>query len=166
MKNLSIKQIIKDGNYYTQIACYSCFLLVSILVLIIELISFDGWNFNGIFQLCFIILLVVVPFGYFLGIKKIIKTSNKINMIKKLNFEIHEKTVIDMTRVNSDSSNRYCQIVFGDSDGIWVSRKKEKEFKIGDICYLFRFKNNEEYFAIYNKKLINLDSKLFSLLKN
>lgn len=83
-----------------------------------------------------------------------------------MNFEIKIQKVIDKTRVHADSSDRYCQLVFGDDFGVWVSRQQDKSIKVGDDCYLFYLKNSDYPCAVYSVKKTALSDDLEKLIKN
>ena len=156
MKELTIEKFIKEQNYKKQQVIYSIFFFVALAIFLIELMLVKDLSFNSIFSLVIVTVFVLIPFGFFLGLRKMVAVTKKIKKIKNLEIIIEEKKVIDKTRVHADSSNRYCQIVFNENEGVWVSRATDKKIKVGDICYLFYLKNANTPCAIYGKKYTSL----------
>ena len=156
MNELTIERFVKEQNYRKQKFLYSIFFFVAMAVFLVEIILIDDLSFNSLFSLFIVTLFVVIPFGFILGLRKMIMVSQKIKKIKRLELRIEEKKVIDKTRVHADSSNRYCQIVFGEDEGVWVSRATDKKIKVGDICYLFYLNDAKNPCAVYGKKYTSL----------
>ena len=152
MKELTREQFIKDQNYRKQLVCYSIFAIAGIGITLFELSLIKTFDFNSMFQLFVIVLFVFLPFGIWLGVSKITATTLEIKKVNNGEFRIEEREVIDKTRVHADSSNRYCQIVFSETEGVWVSRTKDKEIKVGDICYLIYLSGSDYPCAIYSKR--------------
>lgn len=150
MTVLSSEQIIKNQNYRKQGICYSLFLAVAVAVLTVEVVLTKDLTFDSVFQLGIVILVIVIPFGYFLGFRRLRKTLIAISKVKTGRFYFIKKQVTDKTKVHADSSDRFSQIVFGEDDGIWVSEKQYKEIKTGDSCYLLFLENEDSPCAVYS----------------
>lgn len=165
MKILNKKQLIKDCNYYTQLICYYIFMIGGIIGGFSPMLAFGINGIVGIISACILLCAIIIPFGYFLGLRKIVEVMKSINRIKNNNLFIIESKVVDKTRVIADDTKRYCQIIFEDNEGIWVSRKINKQIKIGDTCYLIYLKDNDEPSVIYNKKKYKLNDELLECLR-
>ena len=165
MTILTKKLLISELHYYKRIVCFLIFFLAATAIFGAQFCFIKSFDFNTIFQLCFVFLFVFLPFGYFLGLRKILKTRRLLKRIKSNRFKVVEKTVVDIIMQKYDDTDRYCQIVFGKKDGVWVSEKKCKEFNIGDVCYAFYFESNNDAFAVYSAKLYSLDADLLNRMK-
>ena len=122
---------------------------------------------NFIMLLIFVVLPFLIPFGYFLGLKTLIRTLGKINRVKKGDYIILKKKCIDKRVVNNEDSTRDTQIIFSDDDGVWVGRDKSKEIPVGAFCYTFYYEEGDEYpFMLYNVKKVDLDNEMLSKVKD
>ena len=151
MKVIDRNRLLKDGNYYKQLACFGFFFIVGIGVFMIQVIMALKTE-----QLLLAILvygvLVLIPFGYVFGLRKIYKVSKDMLRINSRKFKVIEREVIDKHIVNNSSTTNDTQIIFSKEDGVWVSRKKSKEFKVGDVCYVIYLDGDTDACGIYNKK--------------
>lgn len=164
MKKIDKKLLIKEGNYYKQLVCFSIFFFVAVLMFSIEMIKAFGtekiWLAIAVYG-----LIILIPFGYFLGLRKICGVVKDISRINSKRFRIVERVAIDKQIVNNSSTTNDTQIIFSKDDGVWVSRKKSKEIKIGDTCYVVYLDGDENPCAIYSKRKYILDDDLMTLVK-
>lgn len=162
MTILTKKRLISELHYYKRIVCFLIFFLAATAIFGAQFCFIKSFDFNTIFQLCFTFLFILLPFGYFLGLRKMLKTIGLLKTIKSNCFKVVEKSVVDIIMLKHDDTDRYCQIVFNKEDGFWVSEKKCTEFNIGDVCYVFYFEGYDDAFAVYSAKLYSLDADLLN----
>lgn len=163
MKKINKKLLLKDGNYYKQLVCFGFFFLSSVLMFSIEIVKAFGTE-KILLAISVYGILVLIPFGYFLGIKKLHGVIKDMIKINNKRFRIVERKAIDKQIVNNSSTTNDTQIIFSQDDGVWVSRKKSKEIKVGDVCYVVYLENDENPSAIYSKKMYVVDDELLSLV--
>lgn len=60
---------------------------------------------------------------------------------------------------NEDTSNDTL-ILFGEDSGAWVSRKKSKEIKVGDNCYVVYLEGDEKPSMVYSQAKYELEESL------
>lgn len=164
MIELTRKQFIKDQNYISQCIIYILFAIVGIVITGFEISLVKTFDFNSMFQLGIITIFVFIPFGIYLGIFKIIVTLIKIKKVKKGMFKIIEREVVDKLKLDASSRDKYCQILFSDTEGMWVSERKDKQIKVGDMCYLIYLSGNDYPCAIYSKRKTKLASDMLSII--
>lgn len=165
MKELTKKQFIKDQKYYIQLPLFVLFGIIGFTVPIIELISATNSNPESLlFNTMCTFFFVCIPFGGFMGCY--LGVYHSINIIRKLRWiqtgkiKICEKRIVDKMKLHWDSSDRYCQLLFSDTDGIWVSEKTFKEIKLHDTCWVFYLNDNTHPCAIYSKRKTKLATDL------
>lgn len=163
MKIVSIKKIIKDGNYYKQLVCFSIFFVVAVFVFTIEV--FGAPNESKLIAAIVYGIVVLIPFGFFVGMRNLCRVWSALNKIKSKKFIIMERQVIDKeVRARKDTSND-TQLIFSETDGVWVGRKISKEIKTGDVCYVIYLEGYTEPSGIYSKRRYVLDDELLYLLR-
>lgn len=163
MKIVNIEKIIKDGNYYKQLICFGIFFVVAILVFIIEV--FRAPNESKLIAAIVYGGIVLIPFGFFIGMRNLCRIWRALNKIKSKKFFIVERQIIDKeVRAKKDSSND-TQLIFSETDGVWVGRKISKEIKTGDRCYVIYLEGYTEPSGIYSKRKYVLDNELLYLVR-
>ncbi len=151
MKTISVKQIIKDQRYRLQLLCYALFVLVALAVVVLEIVLGNGAT-NTLISLVVVGLPVTAFFGYYIGLRNILRVSAKMRKLNENRFAVLARTVIDKTMVHADSTNRYCQLVFGAEESVWVSCTMNKAVKVGDECYLILLEGDEDPCALYPRR--------------
>lgn len=165
MNKIDIEELICNGNYYKQISCYSIFFFSAVGVFSAIMWKF-GYSDTIILDIIIYGSIILIPFGYFLGIKKIYEVMVDITKIKKRNFYIIQKAIVDKVRVketNTGYNDTY--VVLENNDEVWISREKSREIQVGDICYIIYLENDSAPSAIYSKRKWILDEDLKCLIK-
>ena len=171
MKTLTKQEIIKKCNYHIQLLCWSIFAICGIGMPLLSLINIEGGisfsNPNFIIGSLFMLAFPIIPFGYFLGIRNIIKTLKIITAIKTGNISIIEMKVVDKYE-DYDKC-----IVFFDKleKGRYFNYSTFKEIRKGNTAYIiFTGKdgdiNKKESCGIFLKKNYQLDTELLKLVKH
>ena len=163
MNVIDRNRLLKDGNYYKQLACFGFFFVIGVGVFLLQVIMALGTE-QLILAIVVYGILVLFPFGYLLGLRKLFGVAKDIIRIKNRNFRVLEREVIDKHVVNNSSTKNDTQIIFSKEDGIWVSRKRSKEIKVGDICYVVYLDGDVDACAIYSKKKNVLTDDLENVL--
>jgi hypothetical protein len=135
MKTLTREELIKQQNYRKQLILYFIFAIVGFSAMAVELFLCRKLDFNSIFQLGFIFLVIFIPFGIILGLRNIIKTFRTINRVKNSELRIRRMTVIDKRRVKSGTDNDW-GIEFQNNITFFVNRNQQKKFSVGDECFV------------------------------
>lgn len=164
MKVLTKQYFIKEQKYMEQLIAHILFLVAALFFASNVIGTSNDTQFNRIVSYIFSFFVILLPFGYFLGVSKIVKVLKKVNSVKNNKMYILEKKVIDKTEVTVDDSGKYRQLIFSEDDGIWVNYKQDKQVKVGDICYLFYFSGSLEPCAVYSTKIIELDEDFRKML--
>ena len=164
MKKLTHEQLLSDLKYGTQQIYVSVFVVAALFYILLESFSSYATIEDRLLSMGMALLLVGIPIGYFAGIRQLYSIRKKYKRVKKLDFYILEKTIIDKTMLGTNNTKTYCQLVFGENDGYWVTRKIYNMMKKGSTCYVFYFKKDRKEFAIYNKLHTELSEELKELI--
>ena len=162
---ITIDKLLEEGKYYKQIPCYFCFCMAGIFMFLVGMSFVDDIK-KLIVLIIFVGLPFLLPFGYFLGLKKILATYADINKVKKLKFHVYENKCIDKQIVSNKDSSNDTQIIFGENSGAWVSRKKSKEIKVGDVCYVIYLEGDKKPSMIFSKSKYELEETLKSKIRS
>jgi len=156
---ITIEKLLEEGKYYKQIPCYIIFCIAGLFMFVVGLSFADSLK-KLLILLVFVGLPILIPFGYFMGIKKLLETYAKINKVKKGYFYIYERKCIDKQVVSNEDTSNDTQIIFGENSGAWVDRKKSKEIKVGDVCYVVYLEGNKNPSMIFSQSKYELEESL------
>lgn len=164
------KRLLKDGKYCGEIISYIIFAILGIGVFFLAINDANGY-INKIMSIIVVGGLFLVPFGYFMGVKRLIRVLMEIYYILTGKFHIVEKKVLGVQMFSS--SSKEVLLVFSNDkiQNIWISHGQAKNYKIDDICYLFYLEEmtsnhgKNKPFAIYNKRNCFLTEELSDMVK-
>lgn len=160
---ITIERLLKDGKYYKQIPVYIIFFLTGTLVFLFCILDVRS-TAELIRAFIFTGLIALIPFGYILGLRRLCITFKDIKKIKNKQFYIVERTCIEKEVINSKDISQDTQIIFSETDGVWVSHTKSKEFKIGDKCYVFYLEGDKDASAIYSARKFELNPDFLKMI--
>lgn len=156
MREITSDRMLKEENYIAQLICFGIFMLAGVAVAIYPIVG----------RLPLVAVIVIeaglgIPFGYFLGLRKIIKICKIIKYIKhgEYTVQIDELTSKRMVSggLHSDTDDSYCQFTFKDyskraGKNICVKRTEYDKAKRGDKYYLVYLPIQKEPIRIYPQK--------------
>lgn len=88
MRKITKKKIIKDNNYVLSAFMHVIFAAVGLMLTFAPLIYTGKLDKNSIIGMLFCFLIFGIPFGYFMGIRKVKIEIDKIHKIKRNQFKI------------------------------------------------------------------------------
>lgn len=170
MQIINKKKLIKDGKYIGEFVGYLIFTILGIGIFLIAIIDSDGM-LNKLISVIIVGGLVLIPFGYVMGLKRLLKLIFEVIKIIKGNFYITEKQIFDIQFFNN--SEREVLLVFGENaeNNLWLSHGEGKKYAVDDICYQFYLEGmhsnhgKNKPFAIYNKNKYLIAEELLYTLK-
>lgn len=166
---LTPERLLKDYRCGVRLVAFSFFFLVGLAV---ELSPFVYWggSVSKLLTNMAAMLVLSVPFCYFIGIRNIAETLRFMRQIKSGNFAVEEDAVTHMRRVRGragESDSTDCQMdmkYYSARTGktVWVQRSEYRQTAIGDRYYLIYLTNKgkEMLFAAYPEKKFELDDAL------
>jgi len=160
---ISTDKLLEEGKYYKLLPAYGVFCATGIFFFVVSLVYIKDTK-SFLMGVVFVWLPFLFPFGYFLGVKKIIETKKDILKIKSKKFYILQKVCIDKQIVSNKDSTNDTQIIFGENSGVWVGRKKSKEIKVGDTCYVVYLDGDEFPSMVFSQRVCKLEESLKSKL--
>jgi len=163
MKILTAQQIIKDHNYQKQKNASTVFFVAGLFFAAVFLLPRNGFDVNYTINVAFTVFVIVIPFVYNLGLKRMLKASRKIQMLKKHRFTIVESKIYDTFSGSAEESDRSYQLIYGENESVWVTQKVAKNFAAGDSCYLILLEGDDTQCGIYNQKKVDLSPELLAL---
>ena len=114
---ITISRLLEEGKYYKQLPCYYVFCIAGIFMFVVGIAFVD--DIKKLFMLIiFVGFPFLIPFGYVLGLRKILETYADINKIKRIEFYICERVCIDKQIVSNKDSTNDTQIIFGENSGV------------------------------------------------
>jgi len=158
---ITTEKLLEEGKYYKQLPAYGIFCATGVFFFLISLIYIKDAK-SLLMGAIFVWLPFLIPFGYFLGIKKIVETKKKIRKVENGEFYILEKLCTDISIVSNKDSSNDTLLHFGENEGAWVSRSKLKELKEGDVCYVVYLEGNEKPSMIFSQRKYELEETLKS----
>lgn len=164
-KLLSIKTIIRRQRYYAQLFAFSIFFLAGCSFGIGDLIVFTKkFNIASLIIMCMNFIFCFLIFGYYLGLRNIIKTLKCIRKIKNYEFTISRGILKNKTRLPYDDSNRHCTFHF-DTEDINVPQHEFDKANIGDQFYFLILDGDQFASGIFRTKEYKLDEELMQKLR-
>lgn len=163
---LNKEKLIKEQKFVTQLIVYSAFAIVGIGFFVLSIMI--GENSLLPINLCMNVLISIIPFGYFMGLRRIFGVLKLWNKINNDDFTIVEMQIYDKQVFGNSKEARDTLLVFGEKkDNVFLHILERNKYKEGDICYRFYITNErgeKKYFALYNKRIYKLDGELYGLL--
>jgi hypothetical protein len=167
------EKIKKDAKTKEQISALSVFALIGLFIPIIPFLFTDNIDTNTIISFVFFLLVFGIPFGYFIGLRKIIKTLYKDKCIKNDEFVIVEDTITDLYATSNcakyDMDDSFCQLTlkyYSEKSGknVSIPNKIFRKLKEGDKCTLIFVKNIKVPFLVYPGNEYEIDNELKKVL--
>lgn len=163
---LNKKKLIKEQKFMTQLIIYSAFAFVGIGFFVLSIMI--GKNSLLPINLFFNAIISIIPFGYFMGLRRIFGVLKLWNKINNDDFTIVEMQIYDKQVFGNSKEARDSLLVFGEKkDNVFLHILERNKYRKGDICYRFYITNargEKKYFALYNKSTYKLDGELYGLV--
>lgn len=161
MKEIDKNLILQGEKYRLQIFLFGIFGVIGIAAIVYPFASAEEVVPDTI-VLAFIMLFAFgIPFGYFLGIRKILRILKTVRLIKNGQYKILEDVLVDVYMgghgKNSDTDDSYCQFTFknySDVTGknVIVSRSEYDKAQKGDKYYLVFVATQKSPIRCYSQK--------------
>ena len=166
---LTPKRLLKDYRCGVRLVAFSFFFLAGLAV---ELSPFVYWggSVTKLLTNMAAMLVLSVPFCYFIGYRNLAETVRVMRKIKNGDFAVETDVVTRRRRVQGSANGN--DRMDGQIDlecysartgkTVWVSRQEHSETKIGDKYYTvyLTLKKKESLFAAYPEKKFELDDSL------
>lgn len=167
---LTRKSILEKEKYGILYFFLSIFAIVGTVVSINAIITMiKDINVNTIITAIFITGVFGIPFGYLIGIKKVLYTVRKKNKIKRGDYTIIVDEIEDLYTTmhgrTSDGADNYCHIRLKrysaiNDKSISIPFKEFKKLQMGDQCILLFTNLNKRPFRVYPGNQYVLDEEL------
>ena len=169
MKILSKKDIIIRQNFGSSIFHSSLFLFVGICITLLPVIYFRKINMDMIVGVCFCFVCFGLPFGFFGGLRNLLRSLKRYKSLKTGKFFIYVDKVLDSRMLSQSIGNNtpdaYCQLEFekyteATNKCYTVMREIFNSTSYGDEFYLISLGDITESFSIFSRKTYELSSEL------
>ena len=170
-KNINLEFLLKEEKKSSFIIL-SIFSVIGIGIIISAMLQmiFD-FSTNNLITFLVLTTIFGIPFGYFIGLRKIIYLIRKKQLIKKGNIYIYNDKIIDKQRLGNTTDiqdKKEYQLTLKDYSGKTrknVCLKTLKEFNatnVGSDCILVFTKLNKRPFGVFPGELYELDNQLLN----
>ncbi len=172
---LTKQKLLNDLQAGKTIAILYIFTFVGFVIPILPFWKLQAINANSIKSFILFTLVFGIPFGYFVGIRNIIRTRklNKAILSGNITIYIDEIKSFRVTKhgTTDDMDDNYCRLVLKkySSDGkstVIVSSKEYDSLKKGDTCILIFAPKVKEPILVYPGNEYLVDSTLRSKVKD
>ena len=168
MIQLTKETLLRDGQYRFSLVVGYVFVFVGIFFSYVTLCEFlSHGNLDRItdwFTLVFILAFIWFV-AIFWGIKVVVNTGKVINNIKTGKITILQKQIVDIEVISSIAYDRNCRLELDDGSYIMVTRRVQRNLKIGNLCYVIYIGKVNEIEFIYNTNQYELSDEIDYLLE-
>lgn len=161
MKEINGDEILRGEKYRLQVFLFGIFGVAGLLAVIYPLASAKKIVADTIVLEIIMLGAFGIPFGYFLGVRRIRKILKTVRLIKQGKYVVTEDELVDTYMgghgKNSDTDDSYCQFTFRNysettGKNVTVSRREYEKAKRGDRYYLVFVATQKSPIRVYSQK--------------
>lgn len=164
-------RLLNDVHLTGRIIVLSIFAFCGIAIPFIPFITLKEVNTNSIISFFVLLCIFGIPFGYFIGIRKVVYSVRVNHAIKNGDFYILADEIIDFYATQDESSpDSHCKIelkIYSEKTNkiIPVKYKVFRKLKKGDQCFLVFVQFSEKPVLVYPGNAYFLDDELKTKLR-
>ena len=157
MQILTKERILKDTNWKAGLAGFGLFAFTGCALTAYPLLYLREISFNSLFGTGFMLVFLGIPFGYFFGIREIVKILKMVTQIRGEQYSVVEDVVTDKQMTDQTGNGNYCFLAFQNysertNKQVGVKRSVYSKTKRGDKFYLIFLEGDRAPLKIYSLK--------------